>query len=103
MPQKKPSEWLSDFDGHDILGAAVLDDLKKEVGDDFGIKPISMAEMKKLLEAEGRGGSLYGEGDVIPALWIAETIGRRYDVYNTKFGRGSGYREIIRGLREKGQ
>lgn len=100
--QKKVSEWLSDFDGHDICGADVLVNMKEEVGDDYGIEPISKADMQKQLDAEGRGGYLNGEGPYIPMLWIAEAVGRKHDIYNTKFGRGSGYREIVGKLKAAG-
>jgi len=100
--QKKVSEWLSDFDGHDICGADVLVNMKKEVGDDYGIKPISKADMQKELDAEGRGGYLNGDGPYIPILWITETVARKHDIHSEKFGRGSAHRDLVAKLKAAG-
>lgn len=100
--QKKVSEWLDDFEGHDICGAEVLANLKDEVGDDYGIEPVSKADMQKELDAEGRGGYLNGDGPYIPMLWIAEAVARKHDIYSDKFGRGSAFRDLVGKLKAAG-
>ena len=100
---QKASEWLDDFDGHDILGADVLEDLKTKCGTDFGIKPISKAEMQKQLDDEGRGGYLNGDGPYIPALWIAEHIANHLIGYTPMaFGRGTSFRQCVSALKKAG-
>ena len=99
---KKVSEWLDDFDGHDICGANVLDNLREEVGNDFGFEPISKADMQKELDAEGRGGYLNGDGPYVPILWLIESITRKLDIHSDKFGRGSRYRDLVGKLKAAG-
>ena len=103
MAQQKVSEWLDDFEGHDILSADVLVDLKEKTGEDFGLSPYSKAEMTAMLENEGRGGYLNGDGPYIPALDIAELAAHQLIGYaSIKFGRGSSFRDCVAALKKAG-
>ena len=99
------SEWLSDYDGHDIL---TCDDaaqaFEKETGyDPSGWPRITAADMRRALEAEGRGGYLNGDTDVVAALDLSDKYASELaKYYSPKMGRGFRHRDNIRALKEAG-
>ena len=100
----KLTEWLGKFDGHGILGADSLEDMRTSTGADpeHRLQPINKRDMQRILDREGRGGHLSGDGPYMPVLWIAEHFAREKGIDSPAAGRGFRFRHLVERLAELG-
>lgn len=106
---KKVSEWLSELGTHNILDcAAAKADFEKETGETpCWHDGYSKAEMQRMIDGRGKGGSLSGADDMkfIGTQDIAEACADKYvpqPWYHGKMGMGFAVRSCIEKISESG-